>query len=562
MPFVITSSPQEISLSGNPIRYKIRCTDPSSMPFMWQSVRVELSTTGYLAFAAGNTMTISFTPPEFKPTVFVTFTSKATPTGILDIPSNPGNYASTSEYWTTIATIIQNHPSIKPYLNVYAFDIGTGMRMVVEAKEYSNDWAVGLTIPSLANYSVQPFPTTNTNIPSNYKVNITVFVEVAYGGDYVNAGSLELQPDADSYIEVDLSSVVDAVIKDTLPSVQTSDWRTVNPLIWDITRRFYLEIWESIGADSSDYDQLTISPTRMAMAGGIAQSLFAAGNYFAQLANNNSLLTWYPNRRSLGTTQPELLAWYNYTGNPISPAVQVVIFYADGSNTTGIIHAAHGITAQDKQVMLIPVGMPLLVSVDANAAQTAVKYTVQVCTVSGGVVTPLSQVRTYFVDASYYEEVHYLLYLNSFWVPAIQRCVGEKESEVEITREITQLLKTYNYTPYFQERYQYQEDWDNITVFHTGYITRAEAQALQELFIYGRVWDITSSGNYPLVLSGKKFSITRTRQNLHSFAIETKRAMEERFWIPEAAPLELGFTLVQDDGSGLTDDSGGLLIEG
>lgn len=560
MPFSIASQPAEIALTGNQMVFNIECADANGDPFRWLGIRCRLLAAGDVTYySAGNTITLTFREPEFGPTHSITFTASATPSGTTQFSSTPGSFATYLAYWQHVADVMSSHPEVSPYVQVYINHVGANYELMAEVRSYETDWTITFTqspsVLPLTNY-----PTLSTTIPANYRISADVWAENAFRGTQSKRATLELIPTAASAVQIDVSEILhNATLKDFPTNLPT--FLGDIPIIWDIVRNYYLRIWESIGVTSTDYDTYTVSSVLLGLCGGIANSLRASTDFLSSLSSTNSLLTWRPNRRRVDTAQPEWISWYNYTEDIVSPALEVTYTYPDGTTSTGVILTEHGVSVEANQVAIIPVGFLIL---DGVARVTAVKYAVRVVSYDEGTstATPLSQYITYDIDYSYRASTKYIMYLNGFNAPEVLRCFGDFDTDLEVSREIAEYTLQPGYTANFRQRAQYAQDWDNTYTYYTGYMTRAEAEALQELLVYGRAWEISANAYIPLSIDGKKFSITSTRQNLHAYAIGAVKAMRERWFVPAAPQTGSGSMLIDDTGAPLIDDEGATLLEG
>ena len=148
-----------------------------------------------------------------------------------------------------------------------------------------------------------------------------------------------------------------------------------------------------------------------------------------------------------------------------------------------------------------------------------------------------SPIRTYYVDYNYYKEQRYLMYLNSFSAPQVLRCIGDLVEDVGISRQESRHILPPAYNPAFAEIRQYDADWSEVFTYHTGWVTRLEARALQEMLIYNYLYEVSPYGYIPLYLVSESFPITATRDTLHSITLKTKPALLSKFYSNILIPL-------------------------
>ena len=523
--------------------YEVLCTDGAGMPFKWRGIRSRLRSTGYIAYPTGTDITITFQEPDFGPSFSQTFTAVPSPSAPDEIPNSLVGFGSALDYWQVVASIIAEHPVIAPHLITYVEDNGTGHDLFVAAAAYNAGWEVQIEIGSVPNFATTNYTTLLTTYPQNYRLNADVWVQNTYGGTYHKVATLECIPGEDSRCRFDISSVLHEAIKPTFGVPGLPIFTSTDAQILDILRNYHLRIWENVGEVNETYNNYLSTTPKEVLYGGIAQSAFAAGNIFDNLDADNSLLTWYPDKKTVAPAQPEWLPWYNYSDAAINPGIEIMYFYDDGSFYTERNYEINPLT-ESHQVCLIPVGPPAL---DAGRMTSAVKYKVRVITFDSEELMPVyhSQPRTYFVDRGYARN-RFLMYLNAFNVPITLRCTGDLEKDIEVDRAVSQRFLPNRFPPGYDQYFQYSEEWQDIFTYHTGYLSRLEAETLRELLVYGKLYEVSAYGYIALLLRGKKFSITSDRQNLHAYAIECTPALLAKFYsnilIPITAEQEAWLT--------------------
>ena len=74
--------------------------------------------------------------------------------------------------------------------------------------------------------------------------------------------------------------------------------------------------------------------------------------------------------------------------------------------------------------------------------------------------------------------------------------------------------------------FQYAQDFENIFTYRTGYKSRIEIEALQEMLIENQAYEIFQSGYVPLFITDKKFDITECLQFLHALQFKAVRSLK------------------------------------
>lgn len=531
----IISNPAATAFSRNPVRYRFRATDSEGMPYGLKGVRANI--TAQDGFAINDSFTIDWTEPDGT-TGSVTFTAVVSPSTNTQIYAEFGGMGTVLDVYIANAAIIQAHPSIAPFFKLYAVETVSEIQLWIEALEPDNDWEVAFDNTNVVGIisGTNTFPDLLDTTPAGYRILLDVFFEESYNsGIFVKAGEFSSKPDTTGYVNFDLSDTLDALCRDTFAELPIPAFSDNVPVLADIFRRYYIRYRE-------DYNTLTTpswttDTTRRVLTGGIAQSLFSNYDFLAALDADNSLLTWYPDRKTISTDQPEWLAWYNYTGDTKQIVLQYIRQTASAALTTLYAFDGDLIEVPDGDVLLIPVGYDQL---DINNTSVQ-KYTVRVVDYDSDWegVSPayLSQARSFYVDHCEYRELRYLMYLNSFSCPATLRCIGEYVEDIEIDRLKSERILDIDFTSATPETVQFKEIWNKVFTYRSGPLTRYETDALSELLIYNFAWQVFAEGYIPLDLAGSKFNIRDTQGFLKVLEIPAQPRLKPKNYSNIMIPL-------------------------
>lgn len=534
MSLTLLQAPAEINLTRNQILVRLEGMDSGMVTYGYTGASSRMTSNGSYSIPAGFSITITWTEPNGleQSRAFLSVNT------LIDGPYIPsaalaGGYISNLAYWEAIAAIMQAHLKIAPHFRVYATSAGGLTTLNIEVKEYNTAWSLtsslsGLEASNVTVVDAEP----ETNYPDNYKCHLDVFFETELNaGTWDTAATLAIGPTADGIFIFDIAGILDQELRNTLPAPPIPAFTADEPFVADTQRRFalrYYEIYDGLDPITADED----STTYLALCGGISRNTFADYGFFANLGEGNSLLTWYPDGKSVALAQPEWLAWYNYTGAAVEVILEVIRYTAEGALTTyflfeTVVDDLNPLTAAKHQVVVWPVGFDQM-GIVPDAADV-LYYTVRVVDADsdyeGGDPTYLSQPRRYYLDRAYYENTRYLMYLNGFCCPETLRCTGNLSNRLNVVREESTRQLPADYTGAFRETFQFSEDFANFFVYRTGYLSRFEADALQELLIYNNVWEVYENGYIPLYVRNREFPIHVDRQYLYSFEIETLPAL-------------------------------------
>lgn len=547
MSLVINQQPGAIVLSKNPVVYKLLALNDSAELFGPKGARAWMQF-DVAGMPNDNTVTLEWTETSGVSSS-LTFTAKTVPAGITEIPADHTAYGSFDLYIEAVAEAIGAHPLIAPFFFVYA-DAATD-RVYVQAKDTSTEFDVAFTGTPGPDISLDNEEAWQNTIPVGYAIIMDVFVERVYGsGEYIHSASLEAVPNADSEAWFDLSSVLHKEGLLGLPDPPLPVWDSATPYLAPTLRNYYVRISELTGLAVN----VQVLDIKQFYLGGIAQNLFAEYDFFATLNNANSLITWTPDGKEVAPGQNEWLAWYNYGETAALAKIELTIISPAGSTDTNYVYQNNGVSVPPGGILLFPVGLQVMLDAISVTNDTVVKYTVRVVTNDSTpeANTYLSQPRSYYIDRRYYEDVRYLQYLSGFYLPETLRCTGIFGTELEVDREESQRVLTPDYASTTTEQFQHAQDWRNYFRYHTGYMRRFDLDALQELLIYGRAYEVYAQGYIPLLLKGKSFPIHETTQNLYSAQIQAEPALRQINYSNLNIPLdtdaaEEGWLLVAGD---------------
>lgn len=518
MPVTLSSAPELITFARNPAVFKVRAdTDGSGTLYDARGVRSTLAATGSDRFATNETVTILYEEPDGTSETVV-FTAKAVYDDVYEIPDASFS-GSDSEYWNTVISIIGAHSRIAPFFRVYN---DGSILLTIQARSTDGGW--GITTTTSAGFTVTDYAAEDSTLPENYRVLFEVYFERTYrGGDYRLAAQLEGVPEAGTgYVYFDISSILAAECRAGRAEPLVPAWDTAAPVLADNVRRYYVRFTERYGAPPVAQDWEYGGGIRTAMDAGISQALWAEGDFLGDMDADNALLTWLPDGKKVGLTQPEFLAWYNYTGGTSSIRLEMEWYSIEdgamgGSDT---LYATDPLSVPAGEVALIPVS-PTRMGLDTE--DTAYKYRVRVV-ISGGAVR--SQWRTYYIDREYYESERYVQYLNGFGVPEVWRCTGAYGKSLKVDRDTAERPLLPGYNELASDRYQYARRWDTELAYRTGYTSRVEADALQEMLIAGEVYDVSATGYIPLMITSNSFRVTETGRDRHFYEFQARPRLE------------------------------------
>lgn len=521
MAVAILQQPDPISLSRNQIVYKIQANDAFGNIYGPKAATAELNSTAD-GYPVNSTIEVEWTNPDGT-TSSVTFTAVATPTTDNHILASISTQTIT--YFETVAAQISAHPSISPFLTVTATDEDPVFTLNFTATDTYESISITITPTGITGSSTTSTDAVADNTPDNYRVIAELFFE-NNDGLFESKLTISEKPDNFGVIAFDLADDIHKLLKDSFDSPPIPAFDNNDPLQANILKKFYIRYRE-------DYDGFTAvwleSSIRKAMCGGLLKQTFATRDFFSSFHEGNSFLTWYPDGKSISVNQPEYLAWYNYTGAQQVVYLEVTMVEEDGTDTVIRKYQSLILTIPAEEVYLFPCGYNQLGLSDEGL--NIKKYSVRVALSEDPIpvtTTYLSQGRSYYVDPVYYHDERFIVYLNGFCVPETLRCLGIKDTFLEVQRQEAEQILPINYQELDAEYKQYDVSFFHPYIYRSGYLSKAEVEALQELLIYNDSYEVRQDGYLPLRITDNRYSIFTSRQFLHSIQFRSRSRYSEK----------------------------------
>ncbi len=526
----LIEQPAPLVLTRNPAILKIRATDANGQAYGPKAAGVRLTLTA-AAFADGEQLSLQWTDAEGSQSS-VAFTVVVNPTEAEQLPSRAGQ--SMIDYLQLLLDRFRAHPIVGSYFIIQSGNDFLEFRAI----EAASGWLVEMTLLT-TNASTTTLDYDSDNTPNEYRLLLDVFTETGYQtGQYRIINKADGLPDGDGYCTWDFSSALETGLQAGLPEPPLPSWGIQDIIPAGNTIRYalrYREDYQDIYTEMPIDGQWQTLPSQLAMSAGISQALFAESDFFSDIDASNSLLHWWPLGKTVAVDQPEYLAWYNYRGEASEIEVQLVTFTEAGQQDPSYPYAAQRYTVPTNEVALIPVS-PTALGLGEDVLKYEIRVGWQNPNIVGGINDPANGVRfdiyspfrSYYIDRNYYQSVRYLQYLNGFNIPETLRCVGEFDLDLTVQRSIVEKVLQPDYEATTAELEQYQETWSNQFTYRTGYLRKAEVDALQELAIRSQVWEVTEAGYIPLQLTAKKFSIDATSRTLHTMTLKCEPRLKPR----------------------------------
>lgn len=476
-----------------------------------------------LRLADGEMITVAWTEPA-NTSESVAFTASNLNTTETNLPSTTFT-GDNLQYWELVAEKIRVFYYLAPHISVTRKTMGAETWLVFQAKETLPGWVLNIST-SNTSVTIDTFPPTPDNTPTNYRVQLEMFFEKEiYTGKYEKLATLEQRPNALGHTTFDLSGLLERQCSDARSEPLVPVWAVTQPLFAQNLRQYYVRYTEIFG-EPATAAQWGATPPLKAMDGGVSMDQYALGLTLSRFSATNAFASWQPDFKKVSKGQPEFLCWFNHTGTSAKVKLNRQLF----SNIDGqglINQSFYEIPVRPWETLIFPLRNLLDGSqFPVNAPEADVnKVVFRVCDFDTS--DPLSEARTYILDRTPFESIRYIQYINGFGAPETLRCTGNITKKLRVQR--TTGVRPYQPgTQYATDTFPVSVAWEPILEYRTGFITRAEAEALQDFLISKYIYDVSAEGYIPLAMQPDTFAVTETAQDLHSYTFQCALRLDLR----------------------------------
>lgn len=516
----IEDRPFEVSLSRNPVVYKMQSDNLYDSIFIFPSLQIDFINTA----ATGYQFSFNFKDPNSATTIELRFIAVPNPddSGKEFIDSS---YVGVT-YAQDVAAQIEQHPVLSSYYDVSI--VGGGNSILFTAKQAIEeliptdfDKSNGLTIGSETTLTDFLLP----NSRSNFKIVLEVWFEDVYqSNDWRLVGRESSVPDNAGEVFFDIADILDASVQESYqtPPLPEFDPTQIAPLeiqVANVTRRYYIRYAESFGGQLS-VDNWLDDRKLMVHHGGISSEDFAKGNFFLYQQANKRFSTWLPNKLPVKETQPQYLSWINYLNIDATISLKFKVYFTDGTDSGDVLFGAP-FDVLKWETLLLPAGHNQIgVKGATPPGKVAYKWDIWI-EESAAVVT---EIRTYYLDCSFGDCDETILYLNGLCSPETFLTSGRWRQDFKIDRIFGNKSLAPGYMIINGQQFQFSKRGQDSFMVRSGYISKDLAIALKAMLITNSLFHITAEGYFPVVMSTDSFEITECKQFLHSLEFAVKRA--------------------------------------
>lgn len=367
----------------------------------------------------------------------------------------------------------------------------------------------------------------STSFPPNYAIMVDILLRPQPGVSmpYDTLVTLQLRPDPQGVVDFNISSILDRAIRNTYdePPIPTTA-QLQDPYVSPITFQYAVNVWERSGIPPDETSYVNINEGWVVL-GGIDRTkwyrtylddivLGSSKCIFSRLITNKKIL-------------PSQLHWVNWYNPGAATTAYAEYKVYDDSGALVLTDTGSSVSVPE----CTPVAFPGIYSV--NMGVVIPRMVVMTIYAGGGAASP--PIR-YMVNHNYQRNERQLIYLNGYNLPEGMVCTGEFSREVETDRQKSVAMDQINgISTTKREKYQIGVDWANIYTFRTGYISKAEKELLDEMFVVNMVWEYRDNVFQSLDLIDNSLLFLDTNSILDALEFQASDAVKKKI-IPQETP--------------------------
>ncbi|MEH0154031.1 SprB repeat-containing protein [Limibacter armeniacum] len=342
-------------------------------------------------------------------------------------------------------------------------------------------------------WQVQTDPTGKLDL----QFQLDLYVETEYLTNQYEKIITLIQPaDSDGSSVFDLSRLVDRYIEAQPPSLEQTE---VNREDQNFLR-FYVEQRERYGTPTVE-GVITKSTVFYVLQGGGSFEAVAAQRFQDYINSTDRFFTWDINPRKTTPTTPQWLYYMSKSKSGFE--VHVELFYTDGSSSTQKV-LSQGNT-RVFELHSIPSGYQQL-NIDTliQSGKTLKAYEVLVKNTQGITV---SERYRYVMDNNHQQFELTMVYQNSLGGFNALRCTGKSAYKVRTQTDEIERNLNYDYKVIDGETEVVQKMGERSITFSTGYLTKAEADSLQDFMLSRKVYLIRDGELLPVTIKDSTYKV-------------------------------------------------------
>jgi hypothetical protein len=455
----------------------------------------------------------------------VRFTCKAAPDNS-GIQFHDNSLSATLNNWVALlAADLNKNYLIARYYNIVVLLNAITITAKDEGIDYSQEFTAGTGIdctPTETNKAG-----TNKTLKAFYGIAILLYCRDTLVTELI------LNVDEDGLCETNIADLLKSFLK------QEFEWPESDTVfIYDSPAAiapFYFLFGEKWG--DADYKALTKSNIYYVIDGGVSWLQQAkynndGTNYWAKLQYNKYFLSWAPVTRIIGPAEPVKLYYINHTA-AATLKLKVKLYTASSDSTITL----DTVTAVPNKAMYEMVLSPAKAGYTGLSDKTLVKIEAWVDNESD---VRVSEIRTFVLDYSHYEQTRYFMFRNSLGAFECLRTTGLLIKTGTYNREIATVEVDFDYTSRDREDLSvYNQEQQKFTL-SMGWLNRyANADEyrnwLRDFAISREVYQVNGTNIVPIRITSDNLDGGKDRDTTKGFTFEFVNAFTDDHFTKELA---------------------------
>ena len=240
-------------------------------------------------------------------------------------------------------------------------------------------------------------------------------------------------------------------------------------------------------------------------------------------------LTWAPAKRYAGVNEPIslffMLQGYNDLGT-----LKVILTVVDQENTPSDFELKSFTFFPAYSIIEVLAGYTQL-EIASNWIEFAKEWRIWLATGTAGHYVPVSEIRYFYLDETYYENQRSFIFKNSFGVFDSFRCTGKFKSTLEYQREISQMipedLETYSNAPIVATKVEESQTFKA----NSGWLDKTYLIYLRDFLRSTEIYEVDPDGNlFKCILTSKKVEMMEDKNQNYNLSFEYERAYTDQFF--------------------------------
>ena len=245
----------------------------------------------------------------------------------------------------------------------------------------------------------------------------------------------------------------------------------------------------------------------------------------------SSFYTWQPNNKIISPDTPEKLYYLVGSDTVTSVKLNITVKYWDDTQETVTKFTLSNTNKGDVLEVILNYNKLQLGSL--NPGKKVKYFTAWLTNQNDSLLT---ESRLYYMDFDYHPEETWFIFRNSYGMPETLRCIGMTERRIEVERSTAEQINKYDFTSRDPEILVSSVKESQQFKFNTGWLNKISGKPwhysdyMREFFRSKRIYHVSGSRVYPMVILSKSNLINRDNENMLAFEFTAMRAYTDEFY--------------------------------